>query len=55
MNELTTRITIEFAKNGFLVFLNDNYNRVETRQVPFVFETLEAMQEFIKQETKKIF
>ena len=52
MNELTTRLTIEFAKNGFLVFLNDTYG-AGSRQMPFVFETIEAMQKFIKIELEK--
>lgn len=50
--QITTRLTIEFAKNGFLVFINDNY-QTSARQIPFVFETIETLQKFIKIELEK--
>jgi Zn-dependent M32 family carboxypeptidase len=48
MNELTTRVTIEPAQNGYMVYLNDYQTGISVRNVPYVFETMESLLEFIK-------
>ncbi len=48
MKPITERITIQPVQNGFLVYLNDNYAPGTVRPVPFVFETMDNLLEFIK-------
>jgi hypothetical protein len=50
MKEITTSIKIETAKNGFLVFINDYPSAMAIRPLPYVFETMENMQKFIKEQ-----
>jgi hypothetical protein len=48
MKPITDRITITPVQNGFVVYLND-YNAPGTaRPVPYVFETMDNLLEFIK-------
>jgi hypothetical protein len=49
MKEITTRFTIELAKNGFLVFINDYSGQGTVKPTPYVFETMQNLQEFLKQ------
>lgn len=53
--KITDRITIEIAKNGFLIYLNDNFSGTSPRQTPYVFEKMESMQKFIKDELTKVY
>jgi len=53
--KVTDRITIEIAKNGFLIYLNDSFAPGSARQTPYVFETMESMQKFIKDELTKVY
>lgn len=46
--QLTTRVTIEPAQNGFMVYINDYQIGLSVRNVPYVFETMESLLEFIK-------
>lgn len=46
--QLTTRVTIEPAQNGFMVYINDYPTGLSVRNVPYVFETMESLLEFIK-------
>ena len=48
MKEVTSRITIEPAQNGFLVYANDYVSGMSVRPIPYVFETMENLLEFIK-------
>jgi hypothetical protein len=48
MDEMTTRVTIEPAQNGFRVYLNDFPTGLSVRKVPYVFETMDNLLEFIK-------
>ncbi len=50
MTELTSRLTIEPAQNGFLVYINDyqHMTGMSVRSIPYVFETMENLLEFIK-------
>lgn len=55
MNKQTHRITIEIAENGFLIYLNDEFSVTTCRKVPYVFETMESMQAFIRNELTKVY
>ena len=48
MDEFIGRVTIEPAKNGFLVYVNDHMTALSIRSIPYVFETMENLLEFIK-------
>lgn len=50
--ELSNRITIEKAKNGYLVFVNDylGHNGASVRVLPYVFETMQNLLTFIDEE-----
>jgi len=50
LKPFTNRITIQPAKNGFLVFLNDDFSQGTARPVPHVFETMENLLKFIDKE-----
>jgi len=55
MKEITNRIIIETAQNGFLVYINGDFTPGTLRKAPFVFETIESMQKFIKDELTKVY
>jgi hypothetical protein len=55
MKEITNRITIELALNGFLVYVNSDLTPGTVRKTPYVFETMESMQAFIKNELTKVY
>lgn len=46
--QITERITIQPVQNGFLVYINDFGNTGTARPVPFVFETMDNLLEFVK-------
>ncbi len=48
MKETTSRITIEPAQNGFMVYINDFPGGPSVKSMPYVFETMENLLEFIK-------
>jgi hypothetical protein len=48
----TDLISIKPVQNGFLVYINDFGNSGTVRPVPFVFETMDNLLEFIKNEFK---
>ena len=50
MEEVISKLTIEPAQNGFLVYTNDfqSVSGMSVRKIPFVFETMEHLLEFIK-------
>lgn len=49
MEEKTSKLSIEKAQNGFMVFVDESYmERGHVRPLPYVFETMESMLEFIK-------
>lgn len=50
LKPMTSRITIQPAQNGFLVFLNDDFSQGTARPVPHVFETMENLLKFIDKE-----
>lgn len=51
---VTNRISIEVANNGFYVYVNEwlIYSQV-SKQIPYVFETMENLLEFIKTKLKE--
>ena len=50
---ITHRITIEPAQNGFMVYLNQDFSNGVVRPVPYVFETIDNMLDFIKEKFDK--
>lgn len=44
----THRLVIETAENGFLVYVNQDFSQGTIRPRPYVFESMESLQEFIK-------
>ena len=53
MKEPTSRLTIEPAQNGFLVYINDFQAGLSVQSIPYVFETMEALLTFIKTKLKE--
>jgi len=47
-----SRLTIEPAQNGFLVYVNEFQTGLSVRAIPYVFETMENLLEFIKTKLK---
>jgi hypothetical protein len=52
MEELVNQLTIEKAMNGYQVRLKDYHINGTARPVPYVFETMESLLEFIKTKLK---
>ena len=48
MKEIISRLTIEPVQNGFLVYPNDDKIGLSIRQLPYVFESMDNLLEFIK-------
>lgn len=48
LKPITERITITPVQNGFLVYINDYNTQGTVRPVPFVFETMDNLLEFVK-------
>ena len=48
MKEITSKLTIEPAQNGFLVYVNDLQTGMSVRSVPYVFESMLSLLQFIK-------
>lgn len=47
MRERTYQMTVEKVSNGFQVFLEDHKYPATIRPVPYVFETMENLLDFI--------
>jgi len=50
--EVPYRLVIEKAQNGFLVYVNQDFSNTVIRPLPYVFETMENLLEFINKEFK---
>jgi hypothetical protein len=50
--EVPYRLVIEKAQNGFLVYVNQDFSNGVLRPLPYVFETMENLLEFINKEFK---
>jgi hypothetical protein len=50
---ITNRITIETAQNGFMIRLGEDFSSAVVRPVPYVFETIDNMLDFIKEKLDK--
>lgn len=48
MDKETHRLVIETAENGFLVYVNQDFSQGTIRPKPYVFESMETLQRFIK-------
>jgi hypothetical protein len=48
LRPITSRFTIEKAKNGFLVYINENHSLGNSRPIPYVFEYMENLLEFVE-------
>ena len=53
MEELVTQLSVEKAMNGYQVRLKDYVHTGTSRPVPYVFETMEGLLEFIKTKLKE--
>lgn len=53
MEELVNQLTIEKAMNGYQVRLKDHTPPGTSRPVPYVFETMDNLLEFIKTKLKE--
>ena len=53
MEEIVNQLTIEKAMNGYQVRLKDYMSSGTARPVPYVFETMDALLEFIKTKLKE--
>ena len=49
MNDTISQLSVEKVQNGFQVYLNDYKHTGTARPVPYVFETMENLLEFVKQ------
>jgi len=48
MDSPTTRITIEPAQNGYMVYINDFPTGLSVKNVPYVFETMGHLFKFLE-------
>jgi hypothetical protein len=48
MEQFTHRLVIETAKNGFLVYVNQDLSQSTVRPSPYVFESMENLLIFVK-------
>jgi hypothetical protein len=48
MKQSTHRLVIETAENGFLVYVNQDFSQGTIRPRPYVFESMENLLEFVK-------
>lgn len=53
MEEIVNQLTIDKAMNGYQVRLKDYMLNGTARPVPYVFETMESLLEFIKNKLKE--
>ena len=53
MEEIVNQLTIDKAMNGYQVRLKDYMLTGTARPVPYVFETMESLLEFIKTKLKE--
>ena len=53
MNNPTTRVTIEPAQNGYMVYINDFPTGTAARNIPYVFESMGAMFKFLETQLDK--
>lgn len=53
MEEIVNQLTIDKAMNGYQVRLKDYMHTGTARPVPYVFETMESLLEFIKTKLKE--
>lgn len=53
MEEITNRLVIETAKNGFLVYVNQDFTPGTIRPKPYVFESMQSLLEFVNKSFHK--
>ena len=53
MKEFISQLTVEKAMNGYQVRLQDYMANGTSRPVPYVFETMETLLEFLKIQLKE--
>jgi len=47
MEESVRRLTVKPARNGFLVYVNEDFSQGTITRVPYVFESMASLQNFI--------
>ena len=52
MDQFTNKISIERAQNGYMVRINEDFTAT-IRPLPYVFETMDNLLEFVKNEFNK--
>ena len=53
LERITNRITIEPAQNGFMLRINEDLSSAVMRPVPYVFENIENLLDFVKYKFNK--
>jgi len=48
MEKETFRLVIETSQNGFLVYVNQDYTQGTIRPLPFVFESMKSLINFVE-------
>jgi len=48
MERETFRLVIEKVANGFTVYVNQDFSTSTVRPLPYVFESMEALQKFVE-------
>lgn len=49
MEESVRILTIKPARNGFLVYVNEEFSQGTVTRVPYVFESMASLQNFIRE------
>jgi hypothetical protein len=49
MKRFTHRLVIETAENGFLVYVNQDFSAGAIRPLPYVFESMENLLNFVSE------
>jgi hypothetical protein len=49
MKQFTHRLVIETAENGFLVYVNQDFSAGTIRPLPYVFESMENLLNFVSE------
>ena len=53
MEQFANKISIERAQNGYMVRINEDMTIATMRPLPYVFETMDNLLEFVKNEFNK--
>jgi hypothetical protein len=54
MEESVRILTIKPARNGFLVYVNEDFSQGTITRVPYVFESMASLQNFIRESLEEL-